>query len=135
MKVNQISQTAANDAALLTKIEAHEAKYLNDSIHQLTVVLAPSGCRCPQRVVIFTLVPYLHLNQLIVTHRYLSPILIACLVNSLVMDPFPIAAGTVGILDCIARLSSAMSRFKDNYKLADADWDIARQHVLLSKQE
>ena len=44
------------------------------------------------------------------------------------MDPLPIAAGTVGILDCVARLSSAMSRFKDNYKLADADLYIARQH-------
>ena len=42
------------------------------------------------------------------------------------MDHFSIAAGEVGILDCVARLSSAMSRFKDDYKLADADLDITR---------
>lgn len=51
------------------------------------------------------------------------------------MDHFSIAAGTVGILVCVARLSSAMSRFKDDYKLADADLDITRQHALLLKQE
>ena len=51
------------------------------------------------------------------------------------MDHFSITAGTVGILDCVARLSSAMSRFKDDYKLADADLDITRQHALLLKQE
>ena len=61
--------------------------------------------------------------------------MIVGLVNSLVMDHFSIAAGTVGILDCVARLSSAMSRFKDDYKLADADLDISRQHALLLKQE
>ena len=51
------------------------------------------------------------------------------------MDPFSIAAGTVGLLDCVTRLSNAVSRFKDDYKLADADLDIARQHALLLKEE
>ena len=51
------------------------------------------------------------------------------------MDPFSIAASTVGLLDCVTRLSKAVSRFKDDYKLADADLDIARQHALLLKEE
>lgn len=51
------------------------------------------------------------------------------------MDPFSIAAGTVGLLDCVTRLSNAIFRFKDDYKLADADLDIARQHALLLKEE
>ena len=51
------------------------------------------------------------------------------------MDPFSIVTGTVGLLDCVTRLSNAISRFKDDYKLADADLDIARQHALLLKEE
>ena len=51
------------------------------------------------------------------------------------MDPFSLAAGTVGLLDCVTRLSNAISKFKDDYKLADADLDIARQHALLLKEE
>ena len=51
------------------------------------------------------------------------------------MDPFSIAAGVVSILDCVTRLSSAISQFKDDYKLADADLDVAQQHALLLKEE
>lgn len=51
------------------------------------------------------------------------------------MDPFSIATGVVGILGCVTRLSIAISRFKDDYQLADADLDIARQHALLLKEE
>ncbi len=51
------------------------------------------------------------------------------------MDPLSIATGIVGILDSVTRLSNAISRFKDDYKLADADLDIARQHALLLKEE
>ena len=51
------------------------------------------------------------------------------------MDPFSVAAGVVSIFDSVTRLSSAISRLKDDYKLADADLDIARQHALLLKEE
>ena len=51
------------------------------------------------------------------------------------MDPFSIVAGVVGILDAVTSLSRALSRFKDDYNLADADLDIARQHTLLLKEE
>ena len=51
------------------------------------------------------------------------------------MDPFSVAAGVVGVLDSITRLSSAISRFKEDYKLADEDLDLARQHALLLKEE
>lgn len=51
------------------------------------------------------------------------------------MDPFSVAAGVVGILESVTRLSSAISRFKDDYKLADTDLDMARQHALLLKEE
>ena len=51
------------------------------------------------------------------------------------MDPFSIAAGIVGILDTVTSLSRALSLFKDDYKLADADLDVARQHALLLKEE
>ena len=88
---------------------------------------------------LFSLIPNLHLNQLIVTHRSthrsLSPFSICYLVDSLVMDPFSIATGVVGILGCVTKLSTAISRFKDDYKFADADLDIARQHALLLKEE
>lgn len=51
------------------------------------------------------------------------------------MDPFSIAAGVVSISDSVTRLSSAISRFRDDYKLADADLDMARQHALLLEEE
>ena len=51
------------------------------------------------------------------------------------MDPFSAAAGVVSILESVTRLSSAISRFKDDYKLADAELDMARQHALLLKEE
>ena len=51
------------------------------------------------------------------------------------MDPFSITAGVVGIFDSVTRLNSAISQFKDDYKLADRDLDMARQHALLLKEE
>lgn len=81
------------------------------------------------------LVPTLHLNQLIVFHRYSSPFSIFYLVDSPVMDPFSTAAAVVSISDSVTRLSSAIYRFKDDYKTADADLDMARQHALLLKEE
>ena len=51
------------------------------------------------------------------------------------MDPFSITAGVVGIFDVVTRLSSAICQFKDDYQLADADLDLARQHALLLKEE
>ena len=51
------------------------------------------------------------------------------------MDPLSVTAGIVGILDCVTKLSCAISRFKADYKLADADLEIARQHALLLQQE
>ena len=51
------------------------------------------------------------------------------------MDPFSTAASIVGLLDTVTRLSSAISAFKEDYKLADAELDLARQHALLLKEE
>ncbi len=41
------------------------------------------------------------------------------------MDPFSITVGVVGILNSVKDLSCAISLFKDDYKLADEDLDIA----------
>ena len=77
----------------------------------------------------------IHSNQLIVVYFFLllfsicSPSLLAS------MDPFSITAGVVGILDSVTCLSRAISQFRDDYKLADTDLDIARQHALLLKEE
>ena len=51
------------------------------------------------------------------------------------MDPFSITAGIVGVLDCVTKLSCAISRFRADYKLADADLEIARQQALLLQEE
>ena len=51
------------------------------------------------------------------------------------MDPFSTAAGIVSVFDTVTRLSSAIRRFKNDYKVADADLDMARQHALLLKEE
>lgn len=51
------------------------------------------------------------------------------------MDPLSITAGVVGILDAVSKLSSVMSRFKQDYTLADEDLNIARSHALLLKEE
>src|SRR4051812_3656541 len=51
------------------------------------------------------------------------------------MDPFSITVGVLGISDAVCKLGGAVSRFRDNYKLADEDLDIARQHALLLKDE
>jgi hypothetical protein len=51
------------------------------------------------------------------------------------MDPFSITVGVLGISDAVCKLGSAVSRFRDDYKLADEDLDIARQHALLLKGE
>ncbi|CAO1604783.1 hypothetical protein XANCAGTX0491_008323 [Xanthoria calcicola] len=51
------------------------------------------------------------------------------------MDPFSITAGVVGVLDCVTRLGVSINRFKNDYKLADSDLDIARQHTLLLQEE
>jgi len=51
------------------------------------------------------------------------------------MEPFSITIGVVGLLDSVTKLSCTISRFKHDYKLADKDLDIARQHALLLKAE
>lgn len=51
------------------------------------------------------------------------------------MDPFSVTAGVIGVLDCVTKLSCAISRFKADYKLADADLEIARQQALLLQEE
>ena len=51
------------------------------------------------------------------------------------MDPFSITAGIIGVLDCVTKMSCAISRFKADYKLADADLEIARQQALLLQEE
>lgn len=51
------------------------------------------------------------------------------------MDPFSITAGVVGIADTVTKLSCTVARFRDDYKLADEELDIARQHALLLKEE
>ena len=51
------------------------------------------------------------------------------------MDPFSITTGVVSLLGCVTKLSCSISRFKEDYKLADEDLDIARQHALLLKEE
>lgn len=51
------------------------------------------------------------------------------------MDPLSITTGVVGLLDVTSRLSSAISRFKEDYKLADEDLNTARNHVLLLQEE
>jgi len=50
------------------------------------------------------------------------------------MDPFSITVGVVGILNSVKDLSCAISLFKDDYKLADEDLDIAQKHMLLLKK-
>lgn len=51
------------------------------------------------------------------------------------MDPLSITAGAVGILGAVTKLSGAVSRFKQDYKLADEDLNVARNHALLLKEE
>lgn len=51
------------------------------------------------------------------------------------MDPLSITAGVVGLLDTVSKLSSAISRFKQDFKLADEDLNVARNHALLLKEE
>lgn len=51
------------------------------------------------------------------------------------MDPISLTSGIITILGSVTKLSCAISRFKDDYKLADVDLDIARQHALLLKEE
>ncbi|KAL8854173.1 MAG: hypothetical protein Q9221_001096 [Calogaya cf. arnoldii] len=41
----------------------------------------------------------------------------------------------MSVLDCVTKLRFAINRFKDNYKLAAADLDIARQHALFLQEE
>lgn len=51
------------------------------------------------------------------------------------MDPLSITAGVVGILDSVTRLSSAVYRFRNDYKVADEDLNFARKHALLLREE
>ena len=51
------------------------------------------------------------------------------------MDPFSAAASVVSLLDTITRLGRTISQFKEDYRLADADLELARQHALLLKEE
>ena len=51
------------------------------------------------------------------------------------MDPLSITAGVVGILDTVSKLSNVVSQFRHDYKLADEDLNVARNHALLLKEE
>ena len=44
-------------------------------------------------------------------------------------------AAVVGITDAVVKLSSAIARFRQDYKLADEDLDVARSHALLLRNE
>lgn len=44
-------------------------------------------------------------------------------------------AAVVGITDVVVKLSSAIARFRQDYKLADEDLDVARSHALLLRNE
>lgn len=51
------------------------------------------------------------------------------------MDPFSITAGVVGMLGCVTKLSCTINGFRHDYKVADEDLEIARQHALLLQEE
>ncbi len=51
------------------------------------------------------------------------------------MDPLSITAGAVGVLDAVTKLSATISRFKQDYELADEDADVAWNHAVLLRQE
>jgi hypothetical protein len=44
-------------------------------------------------------------------------------------------AAVVQITDAVVKLSSAIAKFRHDYKLADKDLDVARTHALLLKEE
>lgn len=79
--------------------------------------------------------PILPLTQFIAAHCLLSPFHSIIPVRSSIVDPFSITAGLVGIFNAVAMLSCAVSRFRDDFNLADADLDIAQQYALLLKTE
>ncbi|GAB1318154.1 hypothetical protein MFIFM68171_08364 [Madurella fahalii] len=70
-------------------------------------------------------------------HKYdpISQFRQLALASSSTMDPLSITAGVAGILDVVSRLSIAVSKFKEDYKLADEDLNTARGHALLLKEE
>ncbi|KAJ5175412.1 ankyrin [Penicillium canariense] len=51
------------------------------------------------------------------------------------MDPLSAVASVANVADAVAKLSSAIAQFRQDYKLADEELDIARSHALLVKQE
>ncbi|RYP46066.1 hypothetical protein DL769_011416 [Monosporascus sp. CRB-8-3] len=51
------------------------------------------------------------------------------------MDPLSITVGVVGLLDAVSRLSNTILGFKQDYGLADEDLNVARNQVLLLKEE
>lgn len=51
------------------------------------------------------------------------------------MDPLSVTASVVGILETVSKLSSAVYRFTQDYKLADEELNAARSHALLLKDE
>ncbi|KAL2822821.1 ankyrin repeat-containing domain protein [Aspergillus cavernicola] len=51
------------------------------------------------------------------------------------MEPFSVVASVANIADAVTKLSSAIAQFRQDYKLADEDLDIARRHALLLKEE
>ncbi|KAI3319325.1 ankyrin repeat-containing domain protein [Xylariaceae sp. AK1471] len=51
------------------------------------------------------------------------------------MDPLSITVGVVGLLDVVSKLSCAILKFKQDYRLADEDLDFARNHALLLNEE
>jgi hypothetical protein len=51
------------------------------------------------------------------------------------MDPLSITTSVLAILGAVSKLNSTMSRFQQDYKLADEDLNVARSHALLLKEE
>ncbi|KAK0754841.1 ankyrin repeat-containing domain protein [Schizothecium vesticola] len=51
------------------------------------------------------------------------------------MDPLSVTAGVVGILDTVSKLGGAIYRFRQDYKCADEDLNVAREHALLLRDE
>ncbi|KAJ5389255.1 ankyrin [Penicillium cataractarum] len=51
------------------------------------------------------------------------------------MEPLSAVASVANVADAVVKLSSAISQFRQDYKLADEELDIARNHALLLKEE
>jgi hypothetical protein len=51
------------------------------------------------------------------------------------MDPLSFTASVTGILQTVTSISNAISRFTEDYKLADEELNVARSHAILLKEE